>query len=354
MPNPLEVCVVTAGGEKYDIWETVEVTTTTDDVIDHALLTVAEPSGDGAKTLSDIKLKPGDPATVSLAGQVVIDGIVYLRQATFDANSHSVQIGISSKAQSVIASTVKAEPGQYINQTIQQIGSAVFGEVGVKFTINGNPAGADKIFPRVSEHVGETRFSFIERLSRMRNLHLVDDGQNGIMAFRGPQGRSQYPLQEGYNIKSARILLRNDEHASNLQAKAQNFNQDTGDANREPEASTTVDPPIDRNVTVFCEEPGDNADCNMRVNQEADWVKYNQVDGEVTVQGWFNPSGQLWWNDRRKVVVVKSPTLLPNSVFGFMIKGIIHRQDSEDGTTTTILLCRADGLGAGAEPLQGA
>jgi hypothetical protein len=36
----------------------------------------------------------------------------------------------------------------------------------------------------------------------------------------------------------------------------------------------------------------------------------------------------------------------------FMIKGVIHRQSSEGGTTTDILLCRFDGLGSGTgEPL---
>ena len=37
----------------------------------------------------------------------------------------------------------------------------------------------------------------------------------------------------------------------------------------------------------------------------------------------------------------------------FMIKGIVHRQSSEGGTTTDILLCRSDGFGSGSgEPLR--
>lgn len=351
MPKAEEICEVVANGQKYNIWQSVEVTTTTDDVIDHALLTVAEPST-GAKKLSDLKLQPGDRASVTLAGQTVIDGIVYLRQGALDPNNHAVQIGISSLAQGVIASTVRNAPGQYLNQTLLQIGSAVFGEIGVKFSIAGSPPGADKIFPRISEHVGETRFDFISALCRMRNLHLVDDGQNGIVAFRGPQGRAVQVLQEGFNILRANILLKNNEHADNLQALGQQPNQDSGDVNRSSRAYATVDPPIGRNINLPCEIIADNADCQMRVNHEADWVKYMQVDGDVTVQGWLNKNG-LWWNDRRKIVVVNSPSLLPNNSFGFMIKGVTHRQNNSEGTTTSILLCRADGLGAGGEPLTG-
>jgi hypothetical protein len=35
----------------------------------------------------------------------------------------------------------------------------------------------------------------------------------------------------------------------------------------------------------------------------------------------------------------------------FFIKGVIHRQNSADGTTTDVLLCREDGKGAN-EALQ--
>jgi prophage tail gpP-like protein len=142
MPNPLEVCTITAGGTKYNIWETVEVTRSIDDrAIDHCLLTVAENS-QLATSLSNIKLAPGDQVSVALAGQNVMNGVVYLRQVAYDGHQHAVQIGISSKAQSLIASTVDANPGQYINQTCQQIASAICSKVGVSFSIDGNPPGA--------------------------------------------------------------------------------------------------------------------------------------------------------------------------------------------------------------------
>lgn len=353
MAKPEEICVVTANGQRYDIWETVEVTTATDGVIDHAMLTVAEPSA-GAKTLAALKLKPGDSATITLAGQTIIDGMVYLRQGALDPNTHAVQIGICSFAQNVTASTVRAEPGQYTNQTLQQIVSACFGEVGVNFSLAGSPAGAEKIFERISEHIGETRYAFADRLCRMRNIHMVDDGQNGIIGFRGPFGNARSTLEEGRNIIAGRILLKNDETVQRLKAVGQRPRQDSADANSQSEAETSVDSTVNRDAKIACEEMADNQDCQLRVNHEADWLKYDEVDGDVTVQGWLNDEGVLWWNDRLKEIVVKSPSLLPENSFVFMIKGIVHRQSNEGGTTTDVLLCRADGLGSGnGEPLQG-
>lgn len=353
MPKPSEICVVTALGRRYDIWETVEVMHSCDDVVDHAMLTVAEFSGkDGSFTggLSDIKLKPGDPATVTLAGQTVINGKVYLRQTAYDAKSHAVQIGIASLAQSVIPSTVDIEPGQYLNQTLQQIGSAVFGKVGVGFTVLG-AGGANMPFPRVSEQPGERRFDFIERLARMRNMHLVDDGQNGVIAFRGPQGTCGTDLVEGRNILRCRLLLKIDEHTDEIVGVSQDAGHDYAGANADIRAQTSVSPSIGRPQKFVAEDMLNQSALQLRVNHEADWVKYHQVDGDVTVQGWLTDAGTLWWNEREKTVALKSPMAIPEGAMAFMIKGIIHRQSSEEGTTTSVLLCRADGLGAGAEPL---
>lgn len=353
MPRPQEIAIVTALGQNFDTWETVEVRRNSDDVIDHALLTVSEISSPSA-TYATLKLKPGDRATVSLAGQIVINGMVYLRQASYDVNSHAVQIGIASLSQSVIPSTVDASPGQYKNYTLQQIAAAVFGKVGVGFKIDGAPAGADKIFPRVSEHVGESRFAFIERLCRLRNLHLLDDGQGGILAFRGPNSDASALLVEGRNILRAHLILSNNEHADNLQIVGQNFNQNSADASRDVSASTTVPPVLGRNFKIPAEDTMDHAAAQMRVNHQADWMAYQNVDGAITQQGWLRNDGSLWFNHVRELVTVNSPMLVPENSMTFMIKGIIHRQNNEAGTTTDVLVCRQDGLGAGSgEPLAG-
>jgi hypothetical protein len=67
MPKAQEIAVVVALGQRYDIWQTVEVVHSSDDVIDHALLTVAEPST-GAKSLAALKLKPGDASRPRRSG----------------------------------------------------------------------------------------------------------------------------------------------------------------------------------------------------------------------------------------------------------------------------------------------
>lgn len=344
MARPDQVAIVTANGQKYDIWTEIECIRSAEDIIDHALLTVAEISPETSQAITSLKLKPGDKASVSLAGQTIITGLVYMRQGVIDRETRQVQIGISSMGQAVMASTVDGEPGQYVNQTLQQIGSAVFGKVGVNFTVK---ASGDEPFPRVSEHIGESRFAFIERLCRMQNMHMIDDGTGGIVAFRGSDG-SGLIIREGFNIERGRILLKNNDHVDEIVVKGHDANNDSADANRSPTGQTSVDPPVNRPFKIIAEEMGSSSLMQKRANHQGDWDKYMQEDGDITVPGWLSyPDGDLWWNHVTNKVMVQAPSLLPENEYKFMIKAVVHRQSNEGGTTTDILLCREDGFGSG-------
>jgi hypothetical protein len=65
----------------------------------------------------------------------------------------------------------------------------------------------------------------------------------------------------------------------------------------------------------------------------------------VTVQGWFAPDGDIWWNKVGKTVTVNSPMLIPEGSANFVIKEIVHRQSSSEGTTTDIVITNPLGLG---------
>ena len=51
-------------------------------------------------------------------------------------------------------------------------------------------------------------------------------------------------------------------------------------------------------------------------------------------------------------VTVNSPMLIPGGSASFIVKEVIHRQSSAEGTTTDILITNENGLGS--ESLQGA
>ena len=355
-----QIATVVANGFQYSNWLTVEVSRSHPDVFMHVRLTVAEPGVglNGGSGPSALQLWINDQVQVYLGGILVMDGSVSVRQAAYSAEEHAVEIIIFSQAPAVGFSSVDGVPGQYSNNNLQQIGSACFGKVGVNFTIAGNPPGADKIFPRISEQIGETRFQFIELLCRMRNLHMIEDGQGGVVAQRQASATVSTQLIEGMNILKAHMVARVDEQADYMAMVAQQpLNNQNWTLGPSSFASTTVSGgPPNRPVTIAAPTPGDNQDCAMGCNHMRDIMLFGHLDCTVTVQGWFLDDGSLWINHVWESVTINSPMLFgPNSPQTLLLKGVVHKQSNEGGTTTDLLLTIEPGgeylaTNAGATP----
>lgn len=346
MPDPSLVATIIAGGSVYDYWQSLEIERVALEAVSYMRFSCAEMTS--KRGWNNLRLSVGDSAQGFLAGRQVISGVVETRQVAYDPLSHGVEIIVASLTQNVIASTVDANPGQYSNSTFTQIANAVCGPVGVTCNIIGSPPGADKPFERVSELVGETRFQFLERLARMRNIHVVDDGNGALNFFRGSQGDLGASLVEGQNIKSLRLIMRNQFAADPINAIGQNFGTDQHWGEQASNIIATVTNPNysgNRPLTILAEEAADKADLQMRVNHEMNANALTQCDCWVTVPGWLMDDGSLWIEHVGKMVTVVSPMAFPTDTFSLAIKGVKHMQNSETGTTTELQLCLEAGLG---------
>ena len=355
MPNPQEIATVVANGMTYTGWTSVQIERRFPDSISHMRLEIAEKSA-GRPTGGARPLNVRDLAQGLLGGRQVINGKVTLRQATYDKDQHSVLIVVSSKTFVMNCSTVDGTPGFYRNYTLQQIGDAVAGKVGVGFQIMGAPPGADKIFPRVSEHIGETRFDFLSRLAAPRTLYLRDDGNGTIICSRGVGGIVA-TLNEGgpdRNILSANLVLSDLEFGNPINTVGDNIGgSSTGiiddNACRDVSASVTCpNLPPDRPQTIGMAQPGDNQDAAMYAARVAAYNLAEYIDGQIIVPGWFLDSGDLWIEHVGDLVSINSPMLLPSGPISLAIKGVVHRQDSENGTQTVIEVCHPGALGSTA------
>lgn len=349
MPPPQEIATVSAGGRIYDAWESVQIFRRFGDVISHMTLVVAENSS-GNLGGAALQLMPGMAATGSLGGKLAISGEVCVRQVSYDKATHSAQIIVASKTVALSASTVDGTPGFYQNYSLAQIAAAVAGKVGVGFQLLGSPQGADKPFPRVSEHIGESRFDFIARLAQLRNLYLRDDGKGSLLASRGVGG-TVATLVEGGNIEAAQLTLRNDEYGNPIRAIGDNFagSLTTTDDNAARDVTATVtspNMPANTPATVAMPQPGDNQDAAMYAARVAAWNLAQYIDGVITVPGWFIDGGDLWLDQVGNLVTIKSPMLIPGGNITLAIKGVVSLQDNEGGTLSKIEVCDPGSLGA--------
>jgi len=354
MPKTEEYCEIVAAGARYRFWKDVEVNRNFGQPVSELRLSVAEISPQGGKDWSSIRLKPRDPVEAYLAGRKVATGKVSARQVGYDANNHGVRFIVQSKVADIVNGTVQAKPGQYRKYSTSKICGAVCAPYGIGFKIIGAPSGADKIFERVSVQFGESPFDLIERLCRMRNLHLVDDAQGNLIASRGGTAAAVADLQEGRNIKRAEMIWSEAQKIDQATAHGDQHGTDEcwGDECR-GNSATAKNPNWSggfRALDFLSEHTGDKRDMQMRANHEVDANVGGTLTASVTVQGWLLQEGSLWIEHVGKFVNVYSPMLFPQDKMILAIQGVTHRQNDKSGTETTLDLVLPRAIGGADHP----
>ncbi|TCR60940.1 phage baseplate assembly protein [Bosea sp. BK604] len=339
MPNPAEIAELMVNGSIYRDWETVTVQRGFQQTASIMTFAAASPIESG--TWAGQKLKIGDRCTCRLAGVEVANGLLATRQVVYDARSHALQVQASSKTADLAYASV-AQSGGFKNNTLSGISNNLLKPHGIKFRIDGSPAGAEKPFARFHVQPGETVVSAIARLCQMRNIWLTDDEKGNLVGKR--LDRSEGPmahLEEGRNIKSAMSIMSAEnihDRISVLGSQPGN-DQRWGDQARDSSASVSNPEALkNRALIVRSPEPGDADDMKMHAEYLAAENIATMIQAEITVQGWHDPEGALWIKSVGKNVTVKSPMLFPSGSKVLAIQGITHRQTSQAGTETVLSL----------------
>ena len=99
MSKPSEIAVLSVAGQDYKDWETVMVRAQRQSPMRTCRFTCSE-GVPLAKNWAGLQIKPGDPCSVTLGGQLAMTGTVYLRQVYDDAHRHHIEIGFRSHSAS--------------------------------------------------------------------------------------------------------------------------------------------------------------------------------------------------------------------------------------------------------------
>jgi len=353
MPKPQETAVVTIGSQKFDFWESVEINRRFGNPISHMRLRVAE-LGDLKHGWKSLRLAIGMMGTGTLAGQLCISGPITVRQASYTANTHSVEVVVSSITTRLNAGV---PPKEFKDQTITQMANWATNPMGVTFKIFGNCPGADLPFDRVSTHLGETIHQFVGRLAACRDLHLRDNEMGNLLGSRAQGGSAIAQLQEGRNIQAAQVTMNILEDYYRIQAFTQHYGKDERWGDDARDISTTVQmggfgDPVQRPMYLQGPMPDSVQGLGMYAHHEGALVKADVIDANITVPGWLRDDGSLWIDHIGESVTIYSPMLFPTDSMTLSIRGVTHIQNSEAGTITNVECCLPQGLSG--EPQIGA
>lgn len=333
MVKPVEQAVLIVRGTEFRDWESVWV---------HGQYAgrlrefrFASTEGTAYNKWSNVPIKPGDPVTILLAGQVAVTGFVNVRQVMADAHMHGIQLQGRSKVQDPQDASV---PGrQYRGYTLQAIAQKVLGDFGLSLEVMGGTAGLAEKFQEAHEQPGETAWNFIDRLARQRGAILGDDEHGNMLLLAGNPGFSGDALIEGQNIKALRFVVRDDMSLNPYTYLGQENGTDDNWAKAVSQVTAQVGNP---RVTRFrpwvgiAERAINQKAAQARAKFEYQWRAGIEFNLEILVQGWLTSSGQLW--KPGMMCYVDSP-MCPVSQ-ELAIWEVVFTQDNAGGSATTITL----------------
>jgi prophage tail gpP-like protein len=345
MPLAWEVATLIVNGVHYKDWLSVEVIWEAMSSSMKFRFTCSE-GVPLVKNFAEMRIRPGDPVSITLAGQPAIEnGMVLTRQVAYTATHHGIEItGISRNGLSKIASA-NTKTGEFKNAGFMQIANKLYSLIGCQVKqigpINNSP------FERFCVPPGETIWGAVEQLARMRGI-VMDTALDGNPTA-GSGGGSGDPLLEGVNILEGREVLSIQDGANPSIAIGQHGGSDQN------WGAKIAHMPFSQQAnqlmsmfgsggymarTTVSELPGMMADAGIRSGFENTKRVDEQAVVTITVQGWVMSNGSLWPNPQGggAKLFVDSPMLIMNEML--KLKKVTFTQDSRSGTRTTLELVR--------------
>ena len=352
MANASETAVLSVAGRQYSGWTSVTLRRVYGGACSDFEFTAAEPLDTGTTDFSNWRITPGDQCSITLAGILAFTGYVFVRQGSFNAGQHGLMVTGRSLTADAVDSSAPVNGGQYKGYTFQALASALANQAGVNLIVNGSSPDLSRVFPQFSIAYGETIFQAVERLARLRGLHITDDAKgNWIADVFDPKAATSGQLVEGKNLLEARASIDGSRSFSivNIVGQRPGDDQTNGTPSRDVSATlTNSNARATRRSIMIMEEPGSPQDAVTRANHETAYNATDLVDCHCVVQGWQSAPGTLWNTGQN--YAVKSPMLDLDRTLA--ARQVIYRQ-SEAGSRTEIDLCTPESLAFSSTPIGG-
>jgi prophage tail gpP-like protein len=350
VPNPKEVATLIVDGQEFEDWESVFIEIYHKGPASIFRFTCAEREP-VPELWQKVQFVPGSECQIKLGGALVITGVILIRQVAYDANNHGVMLqGIGETWFAARASILHEDSnfkGGYKEVAKQVLAPTGIGAVFIG-EIDGTP-----FKPPVHNEPGETIWDFLERIARDRKVVIGSDTYGNFLFFGEHQNPNVGGLIEGVNILKCNAIINAQDIYSEYIARAQKTRSDEGSPADAAHQEAKVDGTAKRYSPLLTpiEHPvWTPAEVAKRAETEAVWREGRILEAIITVQGWFSPSGKLWYIGQD--VYVKSPMAMLDMTLS--IDTVTFTQDRNAGTLTTLKLVPPWGLNGRSELTAGA
>lgn len=290
---------------------------------------------------------PGARCSVSVAGRQVIQGFVDEAMPRYDQTTHQATIrGRDATADLVDCSAVH-EPDEWKDQRLDQLVRNIAEPFGVRVGADvplGEPFKLFKLQP------GETAFTAIERLCRMRAVLPISDGQGGLLLTRAGSRRAGAALENGPNgnVLSGEGASSDRDRFSEYRVRGSSQGNDLVFGDELQVEGRATDGAIGRYrpLVILAETQVDQRAADDRARWEATVRAGRARQARYVVQGW-TAGGDLW--QPNTLVAVRDDWL---AIQGDMLITSVRYRRNETGTTTELGVMHPDAFKLIALPEQ--
>ncbi|WP_339521842.1 phage baseplate assembly protein [Pseudomonas sp. EL_65y_Pfl2_R96] len=283
---------LTVDGLDYYGWKTVEITAGLEDQARSFNLSITRkwPGQDAA-----IPIRAGAKCQVRIGDELVLTGWVFAPPISYDHQQVSRSISGRSLTADLVDCAAINNPGQWNNQSVLAIVSALAAPYGIKVRSE-IPEGA-----KLSDHTiepGETVFESIDRLLTLFRVFSTDDARGmAVLAKPGSEVRAFDALEVGKNILTGDAPQDFSAVFSEYRVLGQKSGTDEEFGEQAAEVSAVVtDPRATRKRVMIIQESGQmtNELAQARANWERGTRMGKALTTTYTVQGWRQSNGALW------------------------------------------------------------
>lgn len=193
---------VVRDGERLEGFEEFRIARSIDDLAGEFTLTFPEVAPGNPL---ERKLLRGDQVQLYIDSELVLSGTIFRRTKAYNGTTNAITVTGRDVLADLIDCSATNEPGQWRGARVATIAKEIlsaFSGIGFREDLSDKALGSVVEF---SLQTGETAFSALDRLARMRGLLLASDLEGGLYFTRPGTERAPIALERGVNVEAGSI-----------------------------------------------------------------------------------------------------------------------------------------------------
>lgn len=329
--------VLSAGGQDLAGWTDVEVIVGIE--ICPAVFRIAMTERT-SETSGAVVVKPGDPCTVKIGGDLVITGYVDRYRPSITGEFHGIEILGRSKSQDMVDCAAEWDGGQIKGSSVLQIAQKLAKPYGiqVKGDVDTGPP-----LPQFNLTIGESPYAIVERLARYRGLIIYDQSDGSMVLAQAGKDKMGSGFKQGENIQRGVAEYSMDGRFSEIEAFITAVDTFSDLGSQGNLLATAKDPGVPRHrLRVVISEGGalGNDVAEKRAKWEVARRAGRSYSATIVCDSWRDSAGKLWTPNA--TVPIDAPALkLPKGTV-WVISQVSFRRNQREGTLAEVTVMPKD------------